>query len=98
MREVTDFDWILEENEELDCYIALKKINDMSKELFRYCNGKRFRNLGKGYSILEYVPRHQGKYYNCRVFIDNQERIHGYYFDINNEVGSSPISIKCFLA
>lgn len=85
MREVLDKDWYLEEDKDLNGYIALKYVKDISKPLTSFCNGKQHIGLDKGYSILEYIPRDRN--YNCRVFFDTLNRPLLFYFDINNTVG-----------
>lgn len=85
MREVTDKEWYIEENSDIDGHIALKYIKEISQPLTAYSNGKKYIGLDAGYSILEYVPKNRG--YNCRVFFDRQNRPLCYYFDINNGTG-----------
>lgn len=85
MREVTDKDWYLEENNELNGYIALKHVKKITKPLTAYCNGKKYVGLDNGFSILEYVLK--DKNYNCRVFFDNLNRPLCFYFDVNNGCG-----------
>jgi len=85
MREVTAKEWYLEKNEQLNGYIALKFVKEISKPLTAYCNGKKYTGLDKGYSILEYIPL--DRKYNCRIFFDNKNRPLCFYFDINNGCG-----------
>lgn len=85
MREVIDKEWYLEKNEDMNCYIALKFIKEISKPISAFCNGKKYVGLDNGYSILEYVPLDRN--YNCRVFFDVQNRPLCFYFDINNGCG-----------
>lgn len=85
MKEVTNKEWYLEKNEELNGYIALKYIKDILHPLTAFSNGKKYVGLDVGYSILEYVPFNRN--YNCRVFFDNENRPLCFYFDINNGTG-----------
>jgi len=85
MREVTKKEWYLEKNEEINGYIALKYVKEISKPLTSFCNGKKYVGLDNGYSILEYVPL--DRKYNCRVFFDKLNRPLCFYFDINNGSG-----------
>ena len=85
MNEVLDKHWYLEKNEELNGYIALKYVKEISPPIIYFCNGKRYTCLDNGYSILEYVPI--DKNYNCRVFFDTLNRPLSFYFDINNGNG-----------
>lgn len=80
MREVEDYVWTLEENAELNCYIALKQIKKIRKPIYRFCNGERFCVLDEGYTILEYTPL--DKNYNVRTFINSDGQVMSYYFDI----------------
>lgn len=85
MREVLDHIYHEEYDEELDGYIAIKYIVDIEHPIQYYCNGVKHTWLDKGYSILEYVPNGRG--YNCRVFIDQDNRPISLYYDINNGTG-----------
>ena len=85
MREVLDKVWYLEEDKDLNGYIALKYVKDISKPLTPFCNGKQQVLLDRGYSLLEYIPKDRN--YNCRVFFDTLNRPLLFYFDINNGVG-----------
>ena len=85
MREVSDKVWYLEKDEELNAYIALKYVKEISKPLTSFCNGKKYLGLDNGFSILEYVPLDRN--YNCRVFFDQENRPLCFYFDINNGSG-----------
>lgn len=85
MREVLDKEWYLEKNDEMNCYIALKYVKEISKPLTAFSNGKKYVGLDNGYSILEYVPL--DRKYNCRIFFDSLNRPLCFYFDINNGSG-----------
>ena len=85
MREVEDKVWYLEENKDINGYIALKYVKKISKPLTSYCNGKKYIGLDNGYTILEYVLL--DRKYNCRVFFDEKNRPLCFYFDVNNGAG-----------
>ena len=85
MREVEDKIFFIEENKDLDYYIALKYIKEIKKPLTAYCNGKKYTGLDKNYSILEYVPKNRN--YNCRIFFNENNQPLCFYFDINNGTG-----------
>lgn len=85
MRDVIDKEWYLEENKDINGYIALKYVKEISSPILAYCNGKKYVGLDNGYSILEYILL--DKKYNCRVFFDKNNRPLLFYFDINNGCG-----------
>lgn len=85
MRDVTEKVWYLEKNDDINGYIAVKYIKEMPSQICSYCNGKKYVGLDQGYTILEYVLL--DKKYNCRVFIDTENRPFLFYFDINNGCG-----------
>ena len=85
MKEVRERVWHLERDEQLNGFIALKYIKDITKPLTAFCNGKKYVGLDNGFSILEYVPLDRN--YNCRVFFDRENAPICFYFDINNGSG-----------
>lgn len=85
MREVLSKEWYLEKDKQLNGYIALKYIKQISKPLTAFSNGKKYVGLDNGFSILEYVPL--DRRYNCRVFFDDFNKPLCFYFDINNGSG-----------
>ena len=85
MREVTDKVFHVKKIDEINGYIALKYVKEISNPLRSFCNGKKYIGLDKGFSILEYILL--DKNYNCRVFFDNFNRPLCFYFDINNGCG-----------
>lgn len=80
MREVIDKEVRTIMNEELNAYITYKHIIKTSSACYNYINGKKIPIVDNGYTILEYSPK--DKYYNVRIFIDDQNNILKYYFDI----------------
>ena len=85
MKEVRERVWHLERDEQLNGFIALKYIKDITTPLTAFCNGKKYVGLDNGFSILEYVPLDRN--YNCRVFFDRENAPICFYFDINNGSG-----------
>lgn len=85
MRDVLQKEWYLEKNKDINGYIALKYVKEISSPICAYCNGRKYVGLDNGYSILEYVLL--DKKYNCRVFFDKDNRPLLFYFDINNGCG-----------
>lgn len=80
MREVTKKKIITIWHEELNSYITYKHILSTSHVCNKYINGRKIPLVGKNYTILEYSPIDE--LYNVRVFIDDQNNIIEYYFDI----------------
>ncbi len=80
MREVLQYHWSFEKNEELNAYISVKQIEQMTSPISRMACGKKTVVMDKDYAILEYTPIDEK--FNVRVFINSQNRILGYYFDI----------------
>lgn len=85
MKEVLAKEWYVEKCDEINGYIALKYIKEMTEPISWFCNGKKYIGVDKGYSILEYICPDRD--YNCRVFFDNLDRPMLFYFDINNGSG-----------
>ena len=80
MREVTKSLITTEKNDELNSYVTCKKILDIEKECKIYVNGVKITLVDKGYTILEYSPI--DKLYNVRIFIDDNNDVLLYYFDV----------------
>lgn len=80
MKEVTNSIIKTEFNEELNAYITYKHSLDTTFTCKVYVNGKRKVIFDKGYSLLEYSPLDEK--YNVRVFIDDNDNILQYYFDV----------------
>ena len=80
VREVKDMDITIIYDEELNSYITLKEINDVSKVYSVPINGKWITKLDRNYTMIEYTPL--DKLYNVRVHINDKLEILEYYFDI----------------
>ncbi|MBO6195322.1 MAG: DUF402 domain-containing protein [Bacilli bacterium] len=80
MREVTKSKIKTIFNEELNAYVTYKHSIDTTFTCKVYVNGKRKVIFDKGYTILEYSPLNEK--YNVRVFIDKDDNILQYYFDV----------------
>ncbi len=65
-----------------DYYIASKRIEYMEKP-FIISSGKCLMN--NGYSIIEVVPKYEN--YSMRVYLDDQNNVLQYYFDVSLENG-----------
>lgn len=85
-REVTDMDVTIVKDDELNAYITLKEVNDLTEPHKIVVNGRWITKLDKNYTILEYTPL--DKLYNVRVHINDKLQILEYYFDIilQNEI------------
>ncbi len=85
-REVTDMDVTIVKDEDLNSYITLKEVKDLTQPHKIPINGKWITKLDKNYTILEYTPL--DKLYNVRVHINDKLQILEYYFDIilENEI------------
>ena len=83
VREVTDMDITIVENKELNSYITLKQVNDLSEVHKIPINGKWVVKLDKNFTIMEYTPL--DKQYNVRVHINDKDEILEYYFDVIQE-------------
>ncbi len=91
MREVIDSNIFMKQLDELNAYIIFKRIFNTSQKCTTFINGKRITIVDKDYTIMEYSPC--DKFYNVRIFIDNNGNILEYYFDIilNSQLKNSEI-------
>lgn len=80
MREATKSIIKTKKIEEINSYVTYKHILETTKRCEIYINGRKVALADKGYSILEYSPI--DKLYNVRIFIDDNENILLYYFDV----------------
>lgn len=73
------------EDEALDCYCVIKRINSIDKPYISTHTGKNVCLLNEGYYIVEYLPKNS--HYGVRVFLDNNKNALSYYIDIINGIG-----------
>lgn len=73
------------EDENLDCYTVIKKVNSIDKPYISTHTGKDVCLLREGYYILEYLPKNNN--YGVRVFLNSQKKAVSYYIDIINDIG-----------
>lgn len=85
MREVSDYEMIIINNEDMDYYLCIKKINKINPPFVLHEFGEDIVHIDNGYYIVEYTPKN--KLYNARVYIDNNKNIIDYYFDVSSENG-----------
>lgn len=73
------------ENEALDCFCVIKKVNSIDKPYISTHTGKNVCLLDEGYYILEYLPKNS--HYGVRVFLDKDKKVLSYYIDIIDSIG-----------
>lgn len=73
------------ENDVLDCFCVIKKINSIDKPYISTHTGKNVCLLDEGYYILEYLPKNS--HYGVRVFLDRDKNVLSYYIDIIDSIG-----------
>ena len=71
-------------DDKLKSYITIKYVIKMKDKCTTFINGRKVTVLDKDYAILEYTPTDLN--YNVRVFIDNNDKILEYYFDVVNKI------------
>ena len=85
MREVSDYEMVIINNEDMDYYLCIKKINKINPPFVLHEFDQDIVHIDNGYYIVEYTSKN--KLYNARVYIDNNKNIIDYYFDISSENG-----------
>ena len=85
MREVSDYEMVIINNEDMDYYLCIKKINKINPPFVLHEFNQDIVHIDNGYYIVEYTSKN--KLYNARVYIDNNKNIIDYYFDISSENG-----------
>ncbi len=73
------------EDESLDCFCVIKKINSIDKPYFATHTGKDVCILDEGYYILEYLPKNE--HYGVRAFLDREKNVLLYYIDVIDSIG-----------
>ena len=73
------------EDDILDCYTVIKKVNSIDKPYISTRGGKDICLLKEGYYILEYIPKNE--HYGVRVFLDENKNDLSYYIDIIDKIG-----------
>ena len=82
LRDVEEYDYKLVENKDNNCYISIKKIKSIKLPFCTKNSGCLIDNM---YSIIEVVPLDEN--YCIRLFIDDNNKIILYYFDITLKNG-----------
>lgn len=73
------------EDDTLDCYSVIKKVNSIDKPYISTHTGKGICLLKEGYYMIEYLPKNEN--YGVRVFLDDNKNTVSYYIDIINGIG-----------
>ena len=73
------------EDESLDCYSVIKKVNSIDKPYISTHTGKNVCLLKEGYYMVEYLPKNSN--YGVRVFLNSNKEAVSYYIDIINSIG-----------
>lgn len=73
------------EDNALDCYSVIKKVNSIDKPYISTHTGKGICLLKEGYYMLEYLPKNEN--YGVRVFLNDNKETISYYIDIINGIG-----------
>lgn len=81
-REAKNMEVSIIKSEDLNAYITLKEIKEVTEPYSMYINGELVKKIDNNYTLLEYTPLNEN--YNVRVYIDNQLNILEYYFDITD--------------
>ena len=81
MRGVTDWNLIINKQEDQNYYTAIKKINKINQP---FIIGKKTL-IDNDYYIIEFTPLDY--FYNVRVFLDKTKEVICYYFDISKGNG-----------
>lgn len=81
-REAKEMEVTIVKLEELDAYVTLKEIKEVTEPYSMYINGELVKKIDNNYTLLEYTPLNEN--YNVRVHIDDKLNILEYYFDITD--------------
>ena len=85
MREVTDYEMVIINNERNNYYLCIKKVNKINPPFILHKFDKDITHIDAGYYIVEYTSI--DKLYNARAYVDNNKKIIDYYFDISSKNG-----------
>ena len=72
-REAKKMDITIVELKELDAYLTLKEIKEVTQPYYMYINGELVKKMDNNFTLLEYTPLHEN--YNVRVYIDDKLNI-----------------------
>ena len=82
IREAKEKEITIVKLEELDAYLTLKELKEVTEAYSMYVNGELVKKIDKNYTLMEYTPLHEN--YNVRAYIDDKLNIIEYYFDITD--------------
>lgn len=85
-REVEKMDITIKKIDELNSYLTIKDIKEVTKPSSAYINGEKVKKIDRNYKMIEYTPL--DKNYNVRLHVNDKNEILEYYFDITygNEI------------
>ena len=73
------------EDDNLDCFSVIKKVNSIDKPYISVRNRKNVCLLKEGFYMIEYLPKNE--HYEVRVFLDENKNVISYYIDIIDKIG-----------
>lgn len=85
LRGIDNFMLMQFEDDSLDCYSVIKKVNSIDEPYISVRNGKNVCLLKEGYYMIEYLPKNE--HYDVRVFLDENKKAISYYIDIIDKIG-----------
>lgn len=85
MRGVSDWDFIVTKRKKENFYLCIKRINEIDQAFVVERHGRNKVFMDNGYYIVEFTPLN--KFYNGRVFLDQDVNVVEYYFDMTLENG-----------
>ncbi|HCC07809.1 MAG TPA: hypothetical protein DEP72_06605 [Clostridiales bacterium] len=94
LRGMEKYDIKLIKDEELNCYISLKKIDKVEEPLVMNHDGINVCVINDGYYIIEYVSIDDN--YIVRTFFDKEQKVVEWYVDISKENGVSEDGIPFY--
>ncbi len=72
------------EDDVLDCYTVIKKVNSIDKPYISTHTGKDICLLKEGYYMVEYLPKSGN--YEVRVFLNEKKEAVSYYIDVIDDI------------
>lgn len=85
LRGIDNFMLMQFEDDNLNCFSVIKRVNSIDKPYISTRNGKDVCLLKEGYYILEYLPKNE--HYEVRVFLDENKNAISYYIDVVDKIG-----------
>lgn len=85
LRGVDNYIMMQFEDDGLDCYSVIKKVNSIDQPYISTHIGKNLCLLNEGYFMIEYLPKN--KHYGVRVFLDENKTPLSFYIDVIDKIG-----------